>query len=506
MGRSWNSYTRKPFQVYDKEHIRMTRDNTAQILEGVITAPYEDIRKLALDDSNPGLVYIAACALRGDARSGKFNSTQKILDRILGKANQPITVHDAASNVRDDLTFEEFVANAKYPTPYPLQIQMMEFGIFEPGHRLLLGTRGYGKTDYVTGLGIAYDLYLDYHVAVKEKRAPELTWLLITKSDSRNAAIINEIAKALAANGVPMEKQNASELRVKGVHGKDPSLGALTIGSTSFRGRHPKKAVMDDPVTPEDVSEATRKKAERVYNELTKLTENILIIGQPVHKFDLYESKRSLLKKMEVTYGMIPELDADLEAQRLAGVSEESIQASYYLKVISENGNPLENVQFIDTFPTNDTAVAFIDPSFKGGDFTAMTSGKQYFNGVAVKGRVWKRAWYNCIDDFVAEIKENNVKRICFETNCLGDQPVILLRDALSGMGVGVVGKDSKGHKHSRISALGPFAKSIHIAKTSDKKYIEHTIKYEYGVEPDDAPDSLAGLLEWIGLIRGQGK
>ncbi len=389
--------------------------------------------------------------------------------------------------------FEQFCLDAGYPAPYPKQIEMMNFGINEPGAHMILGSRGYGKTDYVVILGAAYAIYLN----------DQFRCLLVTKSEERNTAMLEEMAKALESNGVALEKHNASCIRVKGLHGKDNSVSAITIGTASMRGRHPDLVMMDDPVTEEDASEAVRKKAQRVYNELSKLCPNVLIIGQPVHKWDLYESLRPILKKMEVPHGSIPELDHDLEAQRLAGVSEESIQASYFLKVISESASPLEAVKYIDDFPKGDS-VAFIDPSFEGGDFTALSIVRAHFDGVAVKGKVYKKAWNHCLEEMAAEMVACGVRKLCFETNALGDQPLIMLRELLPG--VGVVGKKSTGHKHSRIMAAGVFAHLIHLAKTSDRIYIEQTVKYEYGAKNDDAPDSLASALEWIGLIRGKTK
>ncbi len=70
--------------------------------------------------------------------------------------------------------------------------------------------------------------------------------------------------------------------------------------------------------------------------------------------------------------------------------------------------------------------------------------------------------------------------------------------------GIGVVGKKSTNNKHSRIMNVGPFAEQIHLAKSSDRVYIEQVVMYEYGATHDDAPDSLASCLEWIGLIRGK--
>lgn len=394
-----------------------------------------------------------------------------------------------------DKSFDEFCIAAGYPPPFPKQQEMRAF-VFDPEtkcSRLLLGARGYGKTDYATILGSAYKLYQDRQFRV----------LITTKSDEKNAAIVEEITKALQANSVELEKQNALHLRVRGVQGKDHSVSALTIGASSFRGRHPDLIIMDDPVTEEDVSEATRDRLQRKYNELVKLCQNIAIIGQPVHVFDLYETLRPLVKTMEVPHGTIPELDHDLEAMALAGVSEKSINASYHLRVTSEAGNPLSKVAFIDKFPKGGS-VAFIDPSFRGGDYTAMSIGRQHFEGIAIQGHTWKKSWDDCLSEIVRACHIYDVKKLCFETNSLGMMPLKILREQLKHLGVSVVGKDSTGFKHSRIMAAGTFAHMIHLAKTSDRIYVQQTTKYEYGSKFDDAPDSLASLLEWIGLIRGK--
>ncbi len=395
---------------------------------------------------------------------------------------------------KKDKTFSEFCETAGYPAPYPKQIEMVHFGMGVKEARLLLGSRGYGKTDYVVILGIAYDLYLN----------PGSTNLIITKSKERNAAILKEIANACGLNGLTFEKQNASCLRLTGLHGKDHSVSAVTIKTVTLRGRHPKRVIMDDPVTEDDASEATRSHVERVYNEVNKLVSNILIIGQPAHKYDLYAKLRGLVKTMEVPHGTIVELDHDLEAQRLAGVDEASISASYFLKVLSEGTTPFEKIRYIDKFPTGDSSVAWIDPSFKGTDWTALSIIKSHMQGVAVAGFTFKKAWNHCLDEIVPHLKKYNVKKLAIECNSLGDMPVTMLRQLLQGSGIGVIGVDSVMNKHSKIMAAGSYAHLIHLSKESHRVYIDQVVKYEYKAEHDDAPDSLASCLEWIGLIRGK--
>ncbi len=486
----WGQWA-KP-KLYTAAYCRMTRENVARVCEEILTTPYDEILEIAKDTKEIGLIQILARSMVAARKTGDFRSLDRVLNRVIGPVRQDIMIVPPVAADNGKPTFEEFCERAGYPTPYPKQIEMMDFGANEIVPRLMLGSRGYGKTDYVVILGTAWKIFCNRNWRV----------LLITKSDQKNAAILGEIAKALLANGVSLEKNSASAVRVSGLQGKDHSIASISLGSASLRGRHPDQVIMDDPVTEEDVSPAVRKRAERVYSEAMKLVQNVLVIGQPVHKFDLYESLRGILKKMEVPHGTIPELDHDIEAMRLAGVSEESISASYKLKVISESGFPLELVSSLPDYPAGDS-VAFIDPAYEGADYTALTIGRAHMQGVVVKGRMWRRAWYNCVDEMCAEFEAQGVRKVCFETNMVGEQPVTLLRSVVPE-GIGVIGRPSIGNKHSRIAAMGPFAKSIFIADTSDKLYKDQVRKYEHGAKHDDAPDSLAGLLEWIGLIRGK--
>ncbi len=427
-----------------------------------------------------------------------------LLERIAPEEFAPKKFEQAASKIVDlsPVEFDEFIERAKYPKAYPAQLDMAEFAFGELNEpRMILGSRGYGKTDYVTILRAAYCVYLDSFTDTKEDSI-----LIITKSDKRNQAIVREIFKACSLNGVEFDQANASTLRIVGHRGKDASVETLPLGATGFRGRHPKRVIMDDPVTEEDTSAAARKRAKDVYDEVYKLCKNIVLIGQPVHMIDLYQQLRVLIKKKEYPWGTIPELDTDLDAAKLAGVSAKSIEASYHLKILSDGEMPFEKVKVLQEWPAGD-ALAFLDPSFTGGDYSGLTILRGHFDGVAVMGKAWKRAWNHCLDGddgLVAACVKYGVKRLGVECNSLGDMPLVLLREKLGAHGIGVVGKISNGAKHSRIMAAGVYAENIHLCVESDPDYKKQVIAYEYGADFDDAPDSLASCLEMCGLIRGK--
>ena len=55
-------------------------------------------------------------------------------------------------------TFEQFCIDSGYPAPFEKQNEMREFVICIDDPRLLLGSRGYGKTDYAVVMGLAYQI------------------------------------------------------------------------------------------------------------------------------------------------------------------------------------------------------------------------------------------------------------------------------------------------------------------------------------------------------------
>ncbi len=397
-------------------------------------------------------------------------------------------------------TFEEFCAFADYPAPYPKQVKMMDFAFPENPllrvPRMILGARGYGKTDYITILGFAWHIY-------KNRLA---TGLLITKEFERGKEILAEIKEVLRRVGVRMKGKSERRIYAYEAKGKEPTLTNLAVRSKGLRGRHPAIVLLEDMITPDDSSEAERLRVQKVYEEVLKLTPNVVVIGQPVHKLDLLQKLRFLIPTLEVKHGDIKELDADLVAQRAAGVSEQSIAASYHLKILDDASLPFGLVKKSNYAAQN--TVAFIDPSHKGGDYTALAIGGMHFKNLVVTGFAFKKAWYDCLDDFKLLFELFGVKSVCFETNNLGDEPVIRMRQ----LGAACVGKNSTENKHRRIINAAFFSEHTLLHEVeggidpqllqANQIFIEQVRNYEYRVKFDDAPDSLAGLMEYLGIVQ----
>lgn len=427
-------------------------------------------------------------------------SMQKWLGKqYLGQAERVIvtpTMEPAQIEKPKLKTFEEFCQAASYPLPYAKQIEMVKFALGGTGPRLVLGARGKGKTDYITILGVAYESYCDWFNGVHEFSA-----LIITKSALRNKSIIREIKLALTANGVPLEISNSDVIRVEGLKGKDDSFSVLPLTSAQFRGRHPRLVVMDDPVTPDDVSETARRKAMEVYYEATQLVSNVVVIGQPVHKLDLYQKLRKLVPTFELKHGEIPELDADLDLLRLSGVSDAVIKASHFLEIDESASVSFAKIKSLPKYPGTDS-VAFLDPSFLGNDYCALACITGYFDGIAVKGHCWQNAWYNIVDLVVAKLTENGARRLIIECNSLGEEPLIRFREALRHTTIGVGGVYSTDNKQARILNAAAYSELIHLCEDSDDEFKRQVREYDPTSKHDDAPDALATGMQAIGLVK----
>lgn len=459
-------------------------------------------------ESNSILEMIVAKILDKAFNEGDTRRLEFVLERLIGKPQpQPEgMIQNDKTFVSHVKSFEEFCEDSGYPSPYPKQIEMMEFTINDPDEkpRIILGAPGYGKTDYCVILGVSYKIYKNWKEGLHLNRETADTTLLMTKSTERNTAICKEVSDVLTVNGVPLEKNNSRSIRVEGLQGKEDSLSTITVKAVSLRGRHPKRAIMEDVVTEDDTSEAARTIAEKKYSELVKRTKNIAIVGQPAHHYDLYAKLRPLLKKLEIPHGQIPELDHDLDAMKLAGVDPGSIEMSYHLKIPAEGSAIFSQIKFIDKMSHGDS-VAFIDPS-DGGDYTAVTIFRGIGSHIHFEGHCWKKAWYLCLDDMVPILKAKSVRRLCFETNKHGEQPIDQLRELFKKMNFpcGVSGKFSDSNKHAVIKAAGSISHLLHLSKESSQLYTDQVVKYEYKAKFDDAPDSLARGLEWLGLISGK--
>lgn len=143
---------------------------------------------------------------------------------------------------------------------------------------------------------------------------------------------------------------------------------------------------------------------------------------------------------------------------------------------------------------------AFLDPSFKGGDYTALSFvGICSQRGLIVWGKVWRMAWYSVIDEIAKEIKYHKPDRFWYEENALFAVPA----EKFAEKGIAAIGYLTLGNKENRIYKVAAFTASrmAIVANLCNAEYIRQVKKYSEEAANDDAPDSLASCLIKCGII-----
>lgn len=401
------------------------------------------------------------------------------------------------------VSLDQFVTTAGYNAFTSFQQDNYDFifeGTKEP--RLLLQTRGTGKTVGCTILGSAYQVY----------RNPNYTIGIVTKEAKRSAEICKAIAAVLEANGVELEEANTLTINLKAKHKSinQANIKSLALGGRGFRGLHPDLIILDDPVTELDAWSATeRMRVKDKYDEIMKLNTNVAIIGQPVSNKDLYSLLRHTITTKETTWADIPDeffgtiYKPDLDKMRLT-VSERTIQMSYFLNVPDDPSLAYAKIEIVNHLaPSN---LMFIDPSAGKGDFTGIAIGGVFMNTgkFITLGFMFQEAWFDLIPQIKMLIQKFNVKGLCVETNGVG----AAMPQMLASAGIPCTAVNSTENKHHKIISLADQVPNMALTKlTADMGldgslmeanglFIENVRDYTYDAKHDDGIDAMVSLIK----------
>src|SRR5690606_30248816 len=114
-----------------------------------LTGP--EINAAIRNDQLPMLDLIVCKILAKAFNQGDVKRLEFVLDRLIGRVTQPLAdTNPSANYANGQKTFKQFCVDSSYPEPFEKQEEMRKFGFGETEPRLLLGSRNYGKTDYLT--------------------------------------------------------------------------------------------------------------------------------------------------------------------------------------------------------------------------------------------------------------------------------------------------------------------------------------------------------------------
>lgn len=143
--------------------------------------------------------------------------------------------------------------------------------------------------------------------------------------------------------------------------------------------------------------------------------------------------------------------------------------------------------------------LSFIDPSFKGGDYTAIMFFGMVDGRFAAWGHAFKESWQNAMPKIAALIQKYTPSNNWYEDNALGTSP----QNMLAEYGIHSLGETTLGNKENRIYKVAYYCvdKVVLISNHSNNAFISQVLRYNEEADNDDAPDSLANGLIKAGLV-----
>ena len=351
---------------------------------------------------------------------------------------------------------------------------------------MFLGFRKCGKTDLITIYSISKWIAEDTNRTV----------IIMTRKQDRYRSIIRAIGQNISSVGI---NGDFGQDQIRLTNSKQPTVLGLTVNSTT-KGWHSDLLIMDDPVEPTDeYSKALKNRVQMVFNESKHISTRVFVIGQYVVEDDIYMFlKKNNIPLLQFWIGnasdeLIDLLDLDLDDLRTDlrnyGKNYEGV---FYLN----EKNPF-GLLFTGDYSAYNYDYACVDPSL-GGDYTAVSLLKDMGDFYIVKGLVFKKAWFELKEEFRQTF--SGVKYIFYENNLTGDQPYYFFKE----IGILAQGFRTTRNKTEKILKLqgGIKTNKIRFCETSDEQYISQVKMWSTeGKLNDDAPDSLAMLLENLQLI-----
>lgn len=301
---------------------------------------------------------------------------------------------------------------------YPQQIAWLSlFDHHRPKRRALLASRDKGKSQVVTILGSAWQIYRNRHVKIS----------VMSFKYGNACKLVDKIVQILQAMSVPLRAAHGGYYTPENAD-HTPSLMPLGL-MTTVRGMHFDYLIMDDPLTVnEQFSKKYIQRSRYFINEGSSLARRIILIGQLLTRHDLYydaygdSAGRYYL--LQSWHGDIPQLDKDLEYE-LATMGKKDVARNYLGYIEDSQEAIFQGIQFCDSRPQGDI-YAFIDPSAKGHDDTAVAIGWVHQACVVIYGKVFHQHWGDCLQNI---IDLTNTCRFVYYENNHGDALGRFLKD-----------------------------------------------------------------------------
>ena len=270
-------------------------------------------------------------------------------------------------------------------------------------------------------------------------------------------------------------------------------LTGLGIGS-SLTGKHYDRIFTDDIVNPKDrVSRAERERTKDAYREMQNLKNRggrIINSGTPWHVDDCFSIMPEPERWDWRSTGLMTEEDADHIRQR---TTPSLFAANYELRHI-----PSDDVIFTSPQTGADPRLVeqgecHVDAAYYGDDFTAFSAVNVRDGKIYVYGRMWRKHVQDVSGQIAEEYRRLKLGRLYIELNADKGYSA----KEFQSDGIRVSAYHEKLNKHVKIvTHLKAAWPHIVFVEGTDQAYINQICDYTEDAEHDDAPDSLASLVQ----------
>lgn len=328
------------------------------------------------------------------------------------------------------------------------------------------------------------------------------------KTDADVKEIIEQVQKMMRSDvtqylseglwGVSLQVTTENMMQVDTSLSSDPRGGAQLTGlgiGGSITGKHYDIIFTDDIVNVKDrKSRAERERTKDAYRELQNLRNRggrIVNTGTPWHVDDAF----TLMPEPERWPWDRTGLMTREQYEELAKVTTPSLlAANYQLRHIPSDDVIFTNPKTGAPLSMVEQGECHVDAAYYGEDFTAFTAAAKHDGKYYVYGRVWRKH-VDDVSPLIADIhKQLKLGRMYMENNADKGYAAQKFKGTF-GIRVGQYAEHQ--NKHVKIVT---FLKSawpeIVFVEGTDEAYINQITDYTEDADHDDAPDSLASLLQ----------
>ena len=392
---------------------------------------------------------------------------------------------------------EAFLFLMGFERKSPAYREWMREMVFGTRDYTLQAFRGSGKTTCLSGaLALKLMLYPNKRMAFLRKTDTDVKEVMaqVQKMLRREESVA--ISKAIW--GVPVQLVVSTQSEITTNLTNDPRGAAQLTGmgiNGSLTGKHYDEVFTDDIVNRKDrKSRAEREQTKSVYMELQNIKNRggrIMNTGTPWHIDDCFSIMPDPHKW---DYTTMPEAlskeDADFLRERM---TPSLWAANYELRHI-----PSDDVIFVNPQTGADISMVMqgkchVDAAYYGEDYTAFTAMNKHDGKLYVYGKMWRKHVEDVTGRIVEDIDRLKLGKMYMETNA--DKGYAA--KAFRAHGIKVQTYAERMNKYIKITSYLKTAwPDVIFCDGTDKSYIDQICDYTEDAEHDDAPDSLASLVQ----------